>query len=403
LLGVLAAAVSFSLLLLGEDRLSFVETLDKVSGDFRTALFAPAASAQRSDVTLVVIDEQTLRDYESVSPVDRRLIGKLLREIDAAGPRAIGVDFIFERMTSNTPALLDAIKDLGSPTVLGGLDDRYQGKGPSAAMMREGLRTQEEILAAAGRPAGHLWLERKSGVLATTVDMTVRLVGESFRGNPKRESFSAVLAKAAGYMHEPATRDISWLTPPDGPGTPLFAELRVPRHDPKLLADPTRPLISAAESDLLKGRIVLLGAALSDRDQHTTPLNLLDKQTVPGLWIHAQAVAQRIDATRDIKTIPFWAEFVILFAATIASFVVARILGFDHHAKAYSASLLLLLGLISIGGYVFWQLDLPSGSLTLASFAGVAAAHYADRISSWLAKREDAARLPLVKSAEEHS
>ena len=73
---------------------AIVHTFDKHVGDWRIALGSPLAAAQRSDIAIVLITEETLLDYESRSPIDRALVGELVRAIDSAGPKAIGVDLI---------------------------------------------------------------------------------------------------------------------------------------------------------------------------------------------------------------------------------------------------------------------------------------------------------------------
>ena len=135
------------------------------------------------------------------------------------------------RRTPATDELIATLRDrVKSKLVLGALDDRYLGEPVAGvrdtpdALGRESLAVQEEMLAAIGKPAGHLWLERKAG-LFTPGNATVRFVGgpnpKATPGSgPSRESFSAVIAKAAGHPHEPASRLISWQRPPANGGAP---------------------------------------------------------------------------------------------------------------------------------------------------------------------------------------
>jgi adenylate cyclase len=363
----------------------FFGTLDKSLGDLRTAVFSPQAATQRPELALVLIDENSIRNYESIAPIRRDLIAKLVQEIDSAGPKAIGLDFIFERATPHTDELLSAIRIAGSPIVLGALDDRYStGNRQSDRLTREGLLFQEDLLGKANRPVGHLWLERKQGLLATTFDTTIRFVAESNLGTPARDSFSGVVAKAAGYHHTPPDGLISWQRPPGDVNVPLFPEIHVPRHDPTILTDDQQHLLQPFELDLLKDRIVLVGASLSDRDQHAIPMTSLDRHSVPGVAIHAQAIAQRIDATRDVHRIPELAEFAILLAVALTCYIVTSVTGFNPRVVFFQPIAFISIGLASVVAFSLWQLDLPSGSLTFAIIVAALGGYYSAAVFRWL-------------------
>src|SRR4051812_16142566 len=71
---------------------------DKWSYDWRTYFFSPRAPAQRSDIALVLINEDSVADYP-YNVVDRGLLADLVRALKEAGAKAIGLDFVFERQT----------------------------------------------------------------------------------------------------------------------------------------------------------------------------------------------------------------------------------------------------------------------------------------------------------------
>ena len=60
---VLCALVAAAGLLMNQHNLALVDTLDKHIGDLRIALASPRSPAQRSDIAVVLITEETLLDY----------------------------------------------------------------------------------------------------------------------------------------------------------------------------------------------------------------------------------------------------------------------------------------------------------------------------------------------------
>jgi CHASE2 domain-containing sensor protein len=301
---------------------TLVQTINDSLGDLPQALTAKRVETQRRDLAIVMIDEDTLRDYSTITPVPRHLLARLITEIDGYSPKVIGVDAIIERATEETPLLVAAIRGARVPVVFGTIDDRRAAHTRFQRVLAEGLAAQEEFIAASGALAGHVWLERRVGLLASNTD-AVRLIGSSFVGNPARASLSVVIASAAGAKPDADKRVIAWLRPPQDKTTPLFAELRVPRHRPAALRS-GEPLLHPDVGPLIRNRVVLIGMDLSDRDQHVTPLSLLDGGKIPGVVIHAQAVAQHLDGTRYIRELDERDSFIASFLVALAAYVAQR-------------------------------------------------------------------------------
>ncbi|MGE3914732.1 MAG: CHASE2 domain-containing protein [Hyphomicrobiaceae bacterium] len=383
LAAAVAAAISAIGLTLAARELLFVDTLDKYLGDLRTAWLAPRAETQRTDLAIVMIGEEALRDYPSVSPIDRRLLARVVDEVAAAGPKVIGLDVYFERRMPFTADLVASIRRAKVPVVLGALDDRYlDDRNAGSRLELEGLAVQEDLLAEIGRPAGHLWLERKVGTL-TPGNATIRFVGGP---NPRqrtgvaRESFAAVVAKTAGYQHEPPNRVIAWQKPPRDAGTPLVPQIEIRRHKPETLATPSGRLLSDAERGLLRNRVVLIGASLRDRDQHPTPLSVLDGSVHPGVLLHAQVIGQRIDGNRDVRTLPGWVEFLIVAGVAFLCILWGHSLQVFHRKQIYQLAGLAVIGVFGLALFRFWHIDSPSGALAFAWLAGAFIGHHANGI-----------------------
>jgi adenylate cyclase len=363
-----------------------IATIDKYAGDLRTATMSPRAPAQRSDIVVVLVNEATLRDYPVISPIDGTMLAELVLAIDRMGPKAIGLDVIIERRTQHTDKLIAAFRDVKSPLVLGAVDDRLKGLHP------EGLAVQNEILAATGRETGHLILERKAGMLAAG-DATLRLVATPYPpGNP-RDSFSSVIARAAGANHEPRSQVISWLRAPDG-RSPLFATLEVPRHKPADMKAALAGILPDYWKDSINGRIVLIGGDLDDRDQHPTPLSMLTG-TGPGVFIHAQALAQRIDGNRDIEPLGDWPSFFLVSFVTLVCSSAARSGRLKRFQKFYQVFGLALIGALGFAAFGLVRIDLPSGPLMLAWLAGALFGHHSARIFGMLGLGKDTRSKPV--------
>lgn len=371
--------------------LPLVDTFDRHVGDWRIALGSPKAAAQRQDIAIVLITERTLLDYESRSPIDRALLAKLVREIDAARPKAIGLDIIFDRRTRHDEPLFTALREAKSPVVLGRIVRWQQG------MQQESLDIQDELLSRAGRPSGHLMLGRREGML-TTNDSVVRyiasphpgeaagtVVGGARSGQARRalaEPFVDVLARAAQITHRPPNGIISWQRAPS-PLVEVFTTIPIDRHKPEDLQRSDAFLLSDGDRSRLANRIVLIGAAMLDRDQHLTPLSVLDRSQVPGVMIHAQALAQRIDGNRDIHRLRDSISGLAAAAVALACFMIARHTGFSPRGVAYGPVGGALIALSSFVAYAHYRIDFPSIALATAWMGGGAAGFASD----WIFRR----------------
>lgn len=380
---MISAVVAFVGLMSDKYDLPLVATLDKFAGDWRIALGSPRASEQRPDIAIVMIDENTLLDYESRSPVDRRLLAEVLRAIDAAEPRAIAFDFIFDRPSRHDEELIAALRQSRAPVVLGAIDRRVTNN------PEESFARQAAFLEKAGKPVGHVMLERKAGRLASGSDSTVRMVagpsppapsvapGQKLAPAEFADAFVDVIAKAAGIKHRPESREIAWLREP--PGDSLFATLPVPRHDPAAVKPALEGVVPESWKEILKGRIVLVGAAMIDRDEHLTPLSVRDGP-VPGVTIHAQALAQRIDGNRDVRQWPWPATlFVVTFVALVCFFA-ATLRLFRGRGWLFRGIGLAIIGVASAIAYALWRIDIPSSALMTAWLGAGFCGLYSDRI-----------------------
>jgi CHASE2 domain-containing sensor protein len=280
----------------------FLLRFEHQTADWRTSTFATGLDALHPGVAVVLISESTLEDYPYVLPPDRGLLAKIVRALDRAGAKAIGLDFYFARNTepAKDGELIAAVREAKANVVIGALDER----GRLGARQME---VQRAFIAATGRSAGYVNLR-------TEPDGIVRFRAGPAGGSSFPASFAARLAEASGATADAAEGPIAWLKTWRGrqPFLTLPAEA--------LLAGSAAH--AAAEKDgalsALKGKTVVVGGDIAHLDRHATPLSGKGRKAEPGVFVHAHDVAQRLDGRLMHELGPGavgWLLFVVATAA----------------------------------------------------------------------------------------
>ena len=342
---------------------------DEWTYDWRTLFFSQSADRPREDIAIILIDEESMREYDYISPIDRGLVAKLLQGLDTAAPKAVGLDFIYDRRSEDgkTEALINTIKTMRSPIVFGAIDSRIRG------FKAEDLRYQEEFIAKTGREAGHVFFARQLDQLKIG-DQVVRYIGERAPAPPHRKSIAQLLVEKSGATApmEPASPYIAWLLPP--PGSDLFPLFRVPRHQPDA---PAETILPESWRQALRGKIVLIGGDFVDRDKHLTPLSVLDGAKMPGVVVQAQILAQLRDG-RSIHEVPWQTELALLAVVALLGFIVSSFISVKRYDwLVYFCG---LAALVALGVAIFsvYTVIIPTTSLFFAWTAGVTGGHYAE-------------------------
>ena len=348
---------------------------DEWTYDWRTLFFSQSAERPRDDIAIILIDEESMREYDYISPIDRGLVAKLLQALDTAAPKAVGLDFIYDRRSeeAKTQSLIDTIRTMRSPIVFGAIDSRIRGFKP------EDLKYQEDFIAKTGRDAGHVFFARQLDHLKIG-DQVVRFMGERSPAPPHRKSIAQLLVEKVGATSpsEPASPFIAWLLPP--PGADLFPLFRVPRHKPDAGAETILP---ESWRPALRGKIVLIGGDFVDRDKHLTPMSVLDGAKMPGVVVQAQILAQLRDG-RSIHEVPWKVELVLLAAVALLGFVVSSFISvkrYDWLVYFCGLAALVVLGAVLFSTYA---IIIPSTALFFAWTAGVTGGHYAEAVAQKL-------------------
>jgi CHASE2 domain-containing sensor protein len=363
----LAIAVATGLMIMSQ--LGFKpEGPDAWTYDWRTYFFSSKARTQRNDIAVVYIGEQSVADYDYISPVDRRLMARVIQALNKAKVKAIGLDFIYDRKADGekTRELLDAIRNSNVPVVMGAFDKRSKAFGPEA------FNYQDDFIRKAGPKlqVGHVYFSSDVETVKISDQVARYLVGPSDEP-PQRRALAALLADVIKETKEPATNYIAWQLPPDN-ASDLYATFTVPRHEPNARLD---DIIPPKWYKLLENKVVLVGGDFLDRDRHLTPLSIMDGRKIAGVNIQAQMLAQRIDG-RAVYNMPKYVEFPLLAVVCFLGFLISQ----QYQSKKldfvlYACGIAVFV-VAGIALFATLSTILPTTLLLFAWTAGVTGAHY---------------------------
>ena len=249
---------------------------------------------------VITIDEPALAATRRRSPIDRTFLAKLLERLNEAQPAAIGVDILFDRSTTEDEDdhLIEQLHTMRVPVTLADgspMTDPDQITPEQATFLSAFCARVDNPLV-------------KPGLVRLTRDPdgAIRQVPPpSGIGSDRQETLtmSTELAAHAG-------------APPLQPGTRIayygeFMARSVPdaAQQGSVVINETFPfktlpalaVVAAPQRgwDLLKrqlaGNIVLVGVSVLDWDRVATPFTFVNRDTTPGVMIHASLVAQMID------------------------------------------------------------------------------------------------------------
>jgi len=266
-------------------RLGPVVELERRIDDAAIAHFASGAVEPHPAVAVVAIDEATIRAYPPFSPIDREMLAHLLTILQAAAPRAIGLDILLADPTGSAAdqRLADVLSDSPVPVVI-------------ATALKDGRRLAlaapfdvSEISSA----VANLPVDRSDDVLRlyqpgfSDVDGTIHPT-LAFRLVEAATGVQANLSDDA--------RPIDWY------GRPSVRET----GSPAIATFPAHTFLSVpAAANLIRGKIVLIGTTFAaNSDFVKTPFSRLefDGAGIPGVMAHAQILAQLIDGR--VRAVP---------------------------------------------------------------------------------------------------
>jgi adenylate cyclase len=333
------------------------------SSDLVTAFLSQRPATQDPRIALITVSDETLRALPYISPIDRKLLADVVRAAAGAGAKAIGLDFVFDRASepAKDDALIAAIHDAGAPVVVGALDQR-------SPLSADGRDYQTQFLARSGAPPGHLYFDEKNNPLVIS-DHVIRAIAPASAADGTPVSFAQALVRAAGSPRTQKSPQISWLLGPRD-GTETF--LTLPAEQVLGLGGLHEPL---PLKQMLGGRIVIIGGVFDDRDQHLTPLSLRSGAPSPGMFIHAQVLAQILDG-RALRSPGQSVDAVLMLAAAALGFWIGRRRIAERYHRAMETAAALALVLTSVFCFVWFDFQFPFTTVFLGGMVGVIAGHY---------------------------
>ena len=307
--------------------------LEHSLADWRTALLSVTPPRSHPDIAVVLVGEEELKAEVYTSPVDRRVLARIVRRLDELGADAIALDLVFYRPTEpdKDQELVEALRTARSTVILAAGDERV-------ALEPEERAFQAKFIASTGRQPGY------ATVRADRDDVVRRRLGPVEKG-AFQSSFPALIAAQRGKLDPNPGGRIAWLrTAADG--GPAFFE--IPARD--ILDNDIGAIIGQT---YIKGRLVLVGGNFPDRDLHRTPLFRRDSgkgsAKVHGVYLHAHVAAQLLDQ-RNITEAPVWlVVFLVALLGHLLGWYFCR-RGFNWIIGGGSTVVLIVMDLV-----IFWR------------------------------------------------
>lgn len=292
LIALIAASVATAAVRL----LTFLSNLENVAADIRVAALQPPLP-QSKDIAVIAITEETLSLFPYRSPVDRQFLANLLKQLEAKGAKAIGLDVLLDQPTEpvKDAFLAKTLRELKTPLLV-------------SYTSTPGLVNEDQLEYLNQYVPEHL---RATANLATDpFDGSVRWI---FPGNTNPETPSSFPRKAVALMGKPLPPaeqpEIAWRPGPDA-DTPPF---------------PTYPAhaVAALPREWFENKLLLIGAVLSITDRHRTPMAVVyddDRGMMPGIVVQAHSISQLLEG-RTTKRLSLAGS--LLTALIVALFGVA--------------------------------------------------------------------------------
>jgi len=275
--------------------LPLVSDAERALYDMRFVRAAPRV-IQDDRIVFVTYDDQTLRELQKRSPLDRKLLAEALVALDAMGPKAIGIDILFDEPQAEDPLLLATLRGMRTPTSLAYAepDENPDQIDYDQHLYLRGFLRQartDRIRAASIK----LETDAEDGVIRRWPRQMGNLPPElANRMSPVHPEFARYAGSVDFRLSAEADR-------------PVFASY--PIHSLALLGDAIR--------DQIAGRYVLIGGDIKDEDDYETPMSRRTGRAMKGVEVHAHMLAQQLDGRMRPQLPPFvlWANAVAMVIA----------------------------------------------------------------------------------------
>ena len=258
-------------------------------------------------IVLVVYTDQTLIAARKRSPLDRGLLARTLRTLDAMEPKAIGIDILFDQPQDEDEELIAALRGMKTPVAVA-----------YAAMATNpddiGWEQQQYLDAFMARLEGS-----KARPASIRLDNTF---GATRLWPDIREGLPPLLGRAmledAG---EPATAFARYEGAIDYRRTKFADGVLFPPAQIDLFVDPD-PEILPFLKEQYAGKYILIGGDIVDYDRVETTFTSINGEVPAGIAVHAEIIAQMLD-NRVLAPIPTWVLWAMAVLAILAAVLTA--------------------------------------------------------------------------------
>jgi adenylate cyclase len=347
-LGVSVAAFSWQLPLFG--------AAERALYDLRVVLTAPAVD-QDPRVVMVVFNDDTLKNTQRRSPLDRGLLAQALTQIDALGPKAIGIDILIDEPQPEDEQLVAALRGMRTPT--------HVAFASNATNSEEIATWQETFL--------RQFQSRLAGSRSTPASIRVVKEDDVVRRWPAHKPGEPPLLASSMAPHNPAFdsyRGSIRFRNPKFVNRPLYNKIPIDFFK--------QPLFAPLFKRFIAGRYVLVGGDISDIDRVANPATFLNGERPPGLKVHADMLAQILDGRPEAR-IPNWFLALTALAAVAGGALTGALKSRPGWDQAFLALQLLVIAagplVLQALGFDTWRLPQFGWAVGwLAAYTATAAA-----------------------------
>ena len=249
--------------------------------------------AEDDRILLVPYVEDTLRTTAKRSPLDRAILARALANIDKMGAKSIGIDILIDQPQPEDAQLFATLKVMKTPVWIA-----YASR---AAAKDEIQQWQQEFMGRWARQLAGSQVRQASIIMRPDSDGVLRRWPSLSPDLPPFLPLALASARP-GYQYDGS---VDFRAPLNSERS-VFPSLQI-----DLFADPAMAPLFA---DQVRGKNILIGGLLQDRDQFEIPSSRSDNKTMSGLEVHASMLAQLLDGRLPGRAGPaaLWALAVLV-------------------------------------------------------------------------------------------
>lgn len=299
------------------------------------AYYAADLVEEDKRVVLVVYTDQTLIAARKRSPLDRGVLAKALRTLDAMEPKAIGIDILFDQPQDEDEELIATLRAMKTPVAVA-----YAATATNPDDIE--WEQQQYLDAFMARLKGSK--ARPASIRLDNTFGATRLWPDSRKGLPP------LLGRAMlGDAGQPAQAFAGYRGPIDYRRPKFEQSVLFPPAQIDLFVNPD-PEILPFLKEQYAGKYILIGGDIVDYDRVETTFSSITGEVPAGITVHAEIIAQMLD-NRVLAPIPAWVLWGMAVLAIVAAILTALL--------EWPARRLALLGVAQLvifqGLPVLWQ------------------------------------------------